>query len=222
MSRLLPTNQALKEQRFAEFVDESLIHDNSVITLDPLTCHFSLLEHIALGFGASIAGMNENEARLYLSKIERIKTQRGTAGAVEDTLAVTFEDAELVEWFEDRASLEVGEFGVEVVIKADASLVYDKRKFKLSKWLINQAKNVRSHLKYFKVRLPPIVATVGVSTLKSPVMIHPYMDINELLLSGFGVDGGWVYEPTLQTNINEALSLEPINTKGGYRWQVEV
>lgn len=77
-------------------------------------------------------------------------------------------------------------------------------------------------MKYFKVRLPPIVATVGVSTLKSPVMIHPYMDINELLLSGFGVDGGWVYEPTLQTNINEALSLDAINTKGGYRWQVEV
>jgi len=221
MSRLLPSNQPLQEQDFAEFVDESLIHDNSVISLDPLTCHFSLLEHISLGFGTSINGMTEKEARIYLSKIEKIKTQRGTAGAVEDTLGVTFEDAELIEWFEDE-SLDVGEFGVEVVIKADTSLIYDERKFKLSKWLINQAKNVRSHLKSFQVRLPPIIATVGVSTLKSPVMLHPYMEIRELIESGFGVDGGWVYEPKLQTSINEALNLESINTKGGYKWQVEV
>jgi P2-related tail formation protein len=153
MSRLLPSNQPLKEQKFAEFVDKSLIHDNDVITLDPLGCHFSLLEHIALGFGASIAGMNEKEARLYLSKIEKIKTQRGTAGAVEDTLEVTFEEAELVEWFE-ADDLNVGEFRVAVTVKADAQEKYDKRKFSLSKRLINEAKNVRSYLADFEIKLP--------------------------------------------------------------------
>ncbi len=188
MSRLLPSNQPLREQNFAEFVDKSLMHDNSVISLDPLTCHFSLLEHIALGFGASIAGMNEKEARIYLSKIEKIKTQRGTAGAVEDTLGVTFEDAELIEWFE-ADDLDKGDFRVAVTVKADTTEKYDKRKFALSKRLINEAKNVRSHLADFEIKLPEShcfmdVYGGGVVTANLACEVEPFLAETKFNIGG--------------------------------------
>ena len=188
MSRLLPTNQKSKEQRFAEFVDESLIQDNSVITLDPLTCHSSLLEHIALGFGASISGMNKKEARLYLSKIEIVKTQRGTAGAVEDALSVTFEDAKLVEWFE-AVDLDKGDFRVDVTVKADTKERYDKRKFALSKRLINEAKNVRSNLADFEIKLPESHCNIevyggGVVAANLSCEVEPFLSETKFKIGG--------------------------------------
>jgi len=222
MPKLLPSNQTLQDQAFAQLLDRAAIDDNTVIRPDPMTCHASLLPHIAAGYGSSIRGMNEPESRKYLATIERTKRHQGTVAAVVATLDVVWDDATLVEWFENPEELEVGEFGVDVVVEPDPDLVYDDRKFRLSRRLIDQAKNVRSHLKSFHVRLPPIVATVEVSTLKSPVMLHPYMDINELIQSGIETKAGWMYEPTVRTTIDEALNLDSIHIKGGYQWQVEV
>jgi len=150
---LLPSNSSLKDQRFAEFLDESAKEDYSCLSTDPLTCEKSVLEHLAVYLNVDIAGLSEKEAREYLKNTLKSRTKKGTVGAVEDALNSVFDDVKLLEWF-DNSELKRGEFGVEVSIKADTTEVYDKQKFKLTRNLIDRAKNVRSHLNGFTIKMP--------------------------------------------------------------------
>lgn len=147
---LLPFSAKVKDQQFAELYDIQSRVDYSDIAPDPLTCHISLLPHIALQKGANIENMKEAEARNYLKTFT--KKTIGTAGAVEDAINVCFDNAELIEWFDDE-NLKKGMFNVSVYLKDDVSLVYDERLFSLSRRLINESKNVRSKLDAFDLKV---------------------------------------------------------------------
>ena len=219
--QLLPSNSSLQEQTFAQFLDEMAKEDYGVLSICPLECKASLLPHLALWVGVDISDLEESEAREYIKKAIQTKTKKGTVGAVEEVLKSIFSEAVLKEWFEDD-SLKKGEFKAHLTIKPDPALKYGEKKFEATKRLINQTKNVRSHFAGFDVALPPIEATVGVSTLQSPVSLQPFVGIDECIESGFEIKGGYIYEPTFKTDINELLSLDEINIKGGYKWQLEV
>jgi len=218
---LLPSNSSLREQKFAQFLDARVREDYSCLDTDPLKCEASILPHLAVWLGVDIDGLSESESRAYLKSALLSRTKKGTVGVVEDALNSVFDNSKVVEWWED-GELDKGTFDVEVVLESDVNKVYDGKKFETAKGLMDKSKNVRSHLKQFKVKMPPVTVTVAVSTLKPPVSLHLYSDINEQIESGFEVESGWVYKPTMHTDINESLNLEPIQTKGGYRWQVEV
>ena len=96
---LLPNNSTLADQQFASLFDSKTTLSFKELYVDPLSCNSSLLEHIALLKGANIENMLESEARLYLSTFT--KKSVGTVGAVEDAINVCFDDAKLVEWFEE-------------------------------------------------------------------------------------------------------------------------
>jgi P2-related tail formation protein len=189
---LLPTNETLKNQRFADLLDRKSIVDYSDIEINPLTCNASLLPHIALIKGANINGMLENEARQYLNINDTKKT--GTIGAVEDAVNVVFEDAKVIEWFEDKNNLIKGMFRVDVNIKSDKNVIYDERLFSLSTRLIQNSKNVRSKLKKISLKLP-----------------NANTNINEFTGGVFGVNLQSVLQMNSKTNIT---------LKGGVAWMV--
>jgi hypothetical protein len=95
--------------------------------------------------------MLEGEIRQYLSTFT--KKIVGTAGAVEDAMNVCFDDAKLVEWFDDRENLKRGMFNIDVNLKDDLNLKYDDRLFLLSTKLLNNAKNIRSKLNSFNIKI---------------------------------------------------------------------
>jgi len=217
---LLPPNASADDQKNANFLVDGLNRKVNLSTL-PLEANSSLLSHLAIAYSVDISGLTDDEARAYLNNAFEIHRHKGTVYAVKKTIAVMFSDAELKEWFD--VGLTVGLFDVEVTISQDPSKVYSSKRFSTAKRLIDNAKNVRSHLNSFKVRMPPIIATVSVSTLNSPVMLHPYLDINEVIMGDdTGVSVGWVFDPTLRKNINESVTLSDTNLKGGYQWQIEV
>jgi P2-related tail formation protein len=148
---LLPNNSTLADQQFASLIDSKSTLSFKELYVNPLSCNSSLLEHIALLKGANIENMLESEARLYLSTFT--KKSVGTVGAVEDAINVCFDDAKLVEWFDDKENLKRGMFNVDVNLKNDTSLIYDDRLFSLSTRLINNAKNVRSKLDAFTLKI---------------------------------------------------------------------
>jgi len=147
---LLPQNSKTVDQKFAVIIDTRSRVDYSDIDTDPFACDASLLPHIAFSKGANIDNMTESEARAYLKTFKR--KALGTVGAVEDAINVCFDDAKLIEWFED-SNLEVGMFNIDVDLKSDTSLVYDGRLFSLSTRLINSAKNVRSKLNNINIKI---------------------------------------------------------------------
>ena len=179
-----------------------------------------MLPHIAFAKGANIDNMLESEARLYLKNFKR--KALGTVGAVEDAVNVCWDDAHLVEWFED-STLEKGKFRIDVTLKADTTKVYDDRLFSLSNRLIKEAKNVRSQVDSFNIKLPTITAEVRVSSGVDPLKLHPFMSIDEMIVSdGVESRGAWKYEPTMKSGVDESITAEDTNLRGGYRWQVEV
>lgn len=216
---LLPPNASADDQSNARFLVDGLDREINLSTL-PLEAHVSLLPHLALSYGVDISGLTESETRFYLQKAFEIHRYKGTVYAVKTAIAVMFESAELKEWFDN--DLTAGLFDVEVTIAPDPSRVYSKERFNTAKRLIDDAKNVRSHLNTFKVVLPPIVAGVGVGVLSTKIEPNPLSKINEVILTDdVALRGGYRLEPTLKTNINETVTLKDINIQGGYRWQLE-
>ena len=217
---LLPLNSKIIDQNFAEIIDTRSRVDFSDVSIDPLACDSSLLPHIAFSKGANIDNMLESETRAYLKTFKR--KALGTVGAVEDAINVCWDEAHLVEWFEDD-NLDKGKFIVDVTLKADTSKVYDNRLFALSNRLIKESKNVRSHIDSFKIRMPTITAEVKVSSGVNPLKLHPFMSISEMIVSdAVNSESAWIYEPTLKSGMNESITLEDTNLTGGYKWQVEV
>jgi len=217
---LLPKNSSLQAQRFAVLLDTRSRVDYKDLSNDPMLCDASLLPHIAVIKGANIDNMLEHEARAYLKTFRR--KSLGTIGAVEDAVNAVWDEAHVIEWMSDD-SLEVGMFRVDVTLKADTSLIYDDRLFYLSKRLIKKAKNIRSQLESFDIHLPLITAEVLVSNGSDPLKVSPFMSINELIISDdIPLNGGWVYNSTLDTSIDEGIALDETTLIGGYRWQVEV
>jgi len=154
---LLPNNLSKKDQEFALFLDSNSRVDYSDLKIDVMTCDSSILSHIALIKGANIENMTELEAREYLKTFT--KKHIGTVGAVKDAMNVCFDNAELVEWFNSE-NLQRGYFNINVYLKHKN--IYDERLFNVSKRLIDNAKNVRSKLSQFDVRIP--ISKVDIKT----------------------------------------------------------
>jgi len=155
---LLPKNTSLKDQQFAELLDGRSQVNYSDLKIDPLTCNISLLPHLAIIKGANIDNMAESEARTYLKTFS--KKANGTVGAVEDAVNVLFDNAQLVEWFEDKERFKKGQFGVSVDVRNDDTK-YDERLFSVSNRLIRTAKNVRSKFMGFDVKYPLVAGNIS-------------------------------------------------------------
>ncbi len=160
---LLPNNHSRQDQEFALFLDDSSRVDYKDLKIDVMTCDISLLPHLALIKGANISGMTENEARIYILNFS--KKNIGTRGAVEDVVNVTFEDAKVTEWFQDKENLKKGVFRIDV--KAQSKKAYGEDTFLLSTRLINSSKNVRSKFDSFKVSMPQVGTKTNIAVASS-------------------------------------------------------
>lgn len=163
---LLPFNAPQKDQDFMKMMDEQMKIDLSDFSLDPLHCHFSILEHIALIKGADITDMQEDEIRELLSIYtgEHI----GTIGAVDDASMTYFKNTTIREWFE-RSELLTGQF--DAVVYVDDSVLYDREIFEKTTHKINTAKNVRSEFVGYEMQLPQknintVISSASVFKLK--------------------------------------------------------
>ncbi|MBL0703218.1 MAG: hypothetical protein JJV95_04475 [Sulfurospirillum sp.] len=149
---LLPNNSSLADQEFASLVEKIVTEDYQALKINPLSCDIRLLPHLAICKDVNIAGLTESEARTYINNSQDIKKYTGTVYAVEQSINVCFEDGKLKEWFD--TDLEEGYFDIDVTLRADPTKLYDAKKFKKAKELINKAKNVRSHLGIFSLKVP--------------------------------------------------------------------
>jgi P2-related tail formation protein len=186
---LLPNNSSLIEQQFASYLDDNSKVNYEDLKIDVMTCDISLLPHLALIKGANIDNMLEVEARLHIKNF--IKKNIGTRGAVEDTINVFYQDAQLIEWFEND-DIPKGMFDIDVKISNNINYIYDERLFKRSRQSINEAKNVRSKLKKISLKLP-----------------NANTNINEFTGGVFGVN----LKSELQMNSKTNITL-----KGGAVW----
>ena len=149
---LLPPNQPINDQKLALFLTDNLECLTEYLTTLPDEANKEVLEHLAVIFDVDIAGLNEDEAREYIKSAIDIHKHKGTVYAVKKAINVVFEKAELKEWFDK--GLTAGLFDVEVTLKADPTAIYTTKKFQTAKTLINDAKNVRSHLNHFEIKFP--------------------------------------------------------------------
>ena len=218
---LLPPNQPINDQKLVLFLTDNLECLTEYLTTLPDEANKEVLEHLAVIFDVDITGLNEDEAREYIKSAIDIHKHKGTVYAVKKAINVVFEKAELKEWFDK--DLTAGLFDVEVTIAPDTKKIYSSKKFQTAIRLLNDAKNVRSHLNTFEIRLPPITAPLKVGTFSEAVKIHPYINIDEIIdLETININSGYKYDPEIKTNIDEVVTADDINLTGGYKWQVEV
>ena len=84
---LLPLNQSLKNQKFAELLDVQSRCDYSSLDKNPITCKASLLPHLAMSKNISIDGMLEREAREYIANADKIYNIKGTPQSILNALS---------------------------------------------------------------------------------------------------------------------------------------
>lgn len=176
---VLPSNQSIESQRVAHFIEDRARENYKDLAIDSMSCHVSVLPHLAFALRVNIDGMKEIEARKYLSVINKRWVSKGTVGTVEDVINIPFPESntKLIEWFE-ADDLECGDFRVSLNIPADLSIRYGVRHFELSRCLINEQKNVRSHLHDFDISFPTSktdieVASGGVSIVRLDKQYKP-------------------------------------------------
>ena len=132
---LLPPNAILIDQDFANILDKNSKETYEVFKIDPLPCHFSILEHIALEHNIDISNLTEQETREYLSFSISNKPLIGTVASVESAINFFLGSGELIEWFNDKENLTVGQFSVKTSNPSVKLFLRNIEKFK----------NVRSH-----------------------------------------------------------------------------
>jgi P2-related tail formation protein len=148
---LLPNNSSLIDQQIAEMFAAESQESYKSLKIDPLTCHASILEHLALEYGIDISILNEALARTFLSNSIKNRPVLGTVQAVESLLELFFENGKLVEWFDDEKNLEVGEFSF--LFPVDNNLIYGEDLFLKFLKLLKKYKNVRSLFHSFNLKL---------------------------------------------------------------------
>jgi len=156
---LLPNNETLQAQRFAVLIDKLATTDYSNLTNDPMLCDISVLQHIAVHKCANIDNMLEHEARIYLKTFN--KKTIGTIGAVEDAISVYFSNGQIIEWFEDKEKLRIGQFSVLINVQNDKSIKYDERLFLNTAGLIKKSKNIRSEFAGFNIKYPRSIGNIN-------------------------------------------------------------
>ncbi len=158
MRKLLPTNQPKLDQDFTNLAVDILATDYSMLEILPMSAKKSVLPHLALMFDVDITGLSEKSARIYIQNALEIHRYKGTVYAVKKAIDAMFDDAELYEWFD--CDLAAGLFDIKVKVKADFEMIYTPAKFRKAKEIINNAKNVRSHLNSFDITLPLMMGAI--------------------------------------------------------------
>jgi len=187
--------------------------------LHPRWCEAKYLPFIAKAYDMDISLFSEAGSRAVLERAIWSKQKVGTVGYMKTAFLGVEHNVELVEWF--RTGRKPFTFRVKIILNDTAQLL-DQANLALYRELIARTKNVRSEFESFIVDMT-ITAEVKVSSEPEPLRFRPFMNINELIINDdITLKGGWAYEVTAQTTIDESIALSEINTQGGYRWQVEV
>jgi P2-related tail formation protein len=217
---LLPNNSSLIDQQIAEMFAAESQESYKSLKIDPLTCHASILEHLALEYGIDISILNEALARTFLSNSIKNRPVFGTVQAVESLLELFFENGKLVEWFDDEKNLEVGEFSFS--FKTKDNLTYNNQTFSKFLKLLKSHKNVRSHLKTININIPTAIASVFISTLNSPITLIPNNTLKETMKTSLNIETATLFNPSFYVDISEVFKTNSINLKGGHTCQVVV
>lgn len=146
------TNESLKAYFEVASADRRALLDSKLFNTDPLTCKKEYLLLLALEAGVNIDGFSEGEQREMIANAFKSFNRAGTIGALKEALA-HIGDMHVVE---KRNYL----FDVEVTLKADPTAIYTTKKFQTAKTLINDAKNVRSHLNSFEIKFPQSIGEI--------------------------------------------------------------
>jgi len=212
-------NEVLKAYFEVSSQDRKTLLDEAWFDFNPATCKKEYLPLLAKELGVDISFLSESDARVVIQKALESFLYKGTVRSLKSALKA-FSEVEIKEWFETKE--QPYSFKAEIT-PTNLDFIFSKDKLIVLKKLINSAKNVRSHLNSFEIRLPPINVPLKVGTFSEALKIHPFMNIDEIIdLEKINITGGYKYDLEIKTNINESITADNIKLTGGYTWQVEV
>lgn len=158
MTSLLPPNASELEHAIDNMAAKQLNIDLVKVDTNALTCDAALLPWLAAVMRVDIDGLDISEQRQLISNAFEIHKYKGTVYAVQKALDVVFADAQIKEFFSPF------EFDADVKVKADPNAVYTPAKFVRARELVNQAKNLRSRFRAFKIGFPDASFSVNQNT----------------------------------------------------------
>ncbi len=200
---IIPLNENQK-QRDVEIIGDSTLSkfDVKKVSVNPLTCHVSLLEHLALSLDVSIVGLDEDEARTYLQNAREIKKHIGSSYAVRKASESIYgNDIKVEPW--NKYGGVPGTY--KIIVEANEKPVTETNLNKTIR-LIDKAKRVSTHLRGITINmkssglmsnacatqssegvtiLPQVIENINMS-LKKSVALTFYM-IESIVLKPKGV-----------------------------------
>lgn len=150
MSTLLPLNEN-QMQRDIETVGSNTLNkfDTSKLTINPLYCDVSVLEHLAFSLDVSIESLTESEARVYLQNAREIKKYIGSPYAVKKAASSIFgNDIKVQTW--DKHNGVPGTY--KILLDANEKPLTQNNINKAVK-LIDQAKRKSAHLSAITINM---------------------------------------------------------------------
>lgn len=147
---LIPLTESELQKRVEDVGTSSLgKFDVSLLSVNPLFCHVSLLSHLAFSLDVSISGLEENEARAYLQNAREIKKYTGSVYAVNKAASSIFgEDIKVEPWNKHNGVPGTYKF----IIDARTKNVNDENINKTIK-LVDTAKRVSAQLSGITVNM---------------------------------------------------------------------
>lgn len=155
MPSLLPPNATELEHAIDCMAAKQLNIDLAKADTNALTCNAVLLPWLAAAMRVDIDGLSIAEQRQLISSAFAIHKYKGTVYAVQKALNSIFDDAQVIEFKEPFI------FDADVKVKANQDATYPPDKFERARYLINQAKNLRSRFGQFKIRFPDATAPLN-------------------------------------------------------------
>ena len=148
---ILPPNEDAIERTLEELGAKVFdFEELEKITLDPMSCDASLLPHLALDLDVSIVGLDEDEARTYLSNAREIKRLTGSVWAVNKAASSVFgKNIKVQPW--NKVGTVPGTFKIEVDVTEQKS-VTDENLNKTIR-LIDAAKPESRHLAGITIKM---------------------------------------------------------------------
>ena len=167
---LLPPNAAPLERALSLASAVSLA--DVPVTIDrlwnPATCPVALLPWLAWGLSIDIwdSAWTEAEKRAAVADAIQFQRRKGTPASLRTVLDRFDPLIAIVEWFEDRDTLDPYTFRMELPLLADSAVAYDENLVARILRDIAQVKPVRAHmLAVFKLRAQAQVALIAAANL---------------------------------------------------------
>lgn len=161
---------------------------------NPDTCPLHLLPWLAWAYGVTKwdSRWSEEQKRAVVRNALFIKRYKGTYAAVERALGSLGYSIKIVEWFADTPRADPATFRIEVSI-TDVGI--DEPMYTEIESLINDAKNLRSHLT--NIRL--IARSNGVMSVGAAVIGGEVIKIFSAPESSITSGGAWIHTATVTT-----------------------